>query len=142
MGAAWVLDQYSPAARGLARIHIGVGIAQHPGGAEVQADDTRSVEQHPRRRLATIARTGEPLDHPIGMVWAQARGIQAHALLRKQLDHALMYFKQLLQRSLPLGGRWLIGNTYEPIAGLNKLAESLRYAREQAHIRDLQRRLK
>src|SRR5271154_2843275 len=49
--AIGIADEHGPAPGGLTRSHIGVGVAEHPGGRYVERQGSRRIQKHPGGRL-------------------------------------------------------------------------------------------
>ena len=82
---------------------VGVGVADHPRGGQVDLQLARSVEQHPRIRLAAVTGPGQLAHHPSRMVQADAPGVEVRSFGREQLADSA---PGSLRASTPMPAPW------------------------------------
>jgi hypothetical protein len=121
--AAGRRDQNGPAARGGARRDVAVGISNHPRCAEVHVELGRGVEEHAGGGLPAPARLPQLRHRRLGVVETAPDRVRYDPLAPQQVEHALLDCAEPFEGDDALGGRRLVRDHYEQVAGVPKAAE-------------------
>ena len=92
------------------RFDIGVRVADHPAGSELQPDFRRGIEKHPRLRLATVAGLREGRVDTLRMVHAVAVVVDRGAGVGEKPNDPFMNLTQIGKPGFSLRGGGLVGD--------------------------------
>ena len=137
--AARMLDRARSGSRPPRRRRVAVGVADHPRGARDRCRARRAASSSmPGRGLAAVARPAQPGDDAVGMVQADAEVVEARRPRRASSSRTRSLDRlELRERDRPLGGRRLVGDAHEQVAGRRRRAQRVGGAGDQ---RDIVRR--